>query len=166
MAHEKLNFVIPSSFSMQYIDDTSPEGSFVQCDVKVGEHESEHDGSRGDSATQKTTVYRFPIGDRIVRLIDTPGIGDVRGTDVDAQNMANILRTLNQFRNLHRIIILLKPNTARLTLMFRFCVKELLSSLHRDAAHNIVWGFANTRQSNYMPGDAYKPLERLIERHK
>ncbi|KAI1076855.1 hypothetical protein F5B20DRAFT_593651 [Whalleya microplaca] len=166
LAHEKMEYLIPSSFSMQYIDDKSPEGSFVQCDVKVGSNDSEHDGSRGDSATQKSTEYKIRFGNMFVRLIDTPGVGDVRGVQADAQNLSNILQTLNKIPKLDGIIILLKPNTSRLTLLFRFCVKELLSSLHRDAARNIVWGFTNTRQSNYMPGDAYKPLERLLQQHE
>ncbi|KAI0008372.1 hypothetical protein F4779DRAFT_587417 [Xylariaceae sp. FL0662B] len=166
LAHKKIDYVIPSSFSTQYIDENSPEGSFVQCDVKVGSTETEHDGSRGDSATQKSTVYKIRLGDMFIRLIDTPGVGDVRGAQADAQNLSNILRTLNKIPKLDGIIILLKPNTSRLTLLFRFCVKELLSSLHRDAARNIVWGFTNTRQSNYMPGDVYKPLEKLLQRHE
>ncbi|KAH9885316.1 hypothetical protein F4778DRAFT_508984 [Xylariomycetidae sp. FL2044] len=164
--HEQLQYMIPSSFSMQYIDETTDEGAFVQRDVKVGADDNEHDGSHGDSATQRPNVYKIHFGDTLIRLIDTPGIGDVRGVDQDARNLTNILRTLNRFPKLDGVVILLKPNTARLTLMFRFCVKELLSSLHRDAARNIVWGFTNTRQSNYMPGDAYKPLERLLRQHE
>ncbi|KAI5919568.1 hypothetical protein F4810DRAFT_724475 [Camillea tinctor] len=166
MARDKLDYIVPSSFSTQFIDESTPQGSFVQLDVKFGESDSERDGTTGDSATQKSTVYRIRIGNQLVRLIDTPGVGDVRGIDADAQNLSNILRTLNRLPKLDGIIILLKPNAARLTLMFRFCVKELLSSLHRNAAQNIVWGFTNTRQSNYMPGDAYRPLQRLLEKHK
>ncbi|KAI0601162.1 hypothetical protein F4775DRAFT_542940 [Biscogniauxia sp. FL1348] len=166
MARDKLDFIVPSSFSTQFIDDSTPQGSFVQLDVKFGESDSEQDGTRGDSATQKSAVYRIHIGNQLVRLIDTPGVGDVRGIEADARNLSNILRTLNRLPKLDGIIILLKPNAARLTLMFRFCVKELLSSLHRDAARNIVWGFTNTRQSNYMPGDAYRPLQRLLEKHE
>lgn len=56
-------------------------------------------------------------------------------------------------------MILLKPNNARLTLMFRFCIKELLTHLHRDAARNMVFGFTNTRGSNYKPGDTFEPLK-------
>ncbi|KAM0816813.1 hypothetical protein AB5N19_02615 [Seiridium cardinale] len=167
MAHEKLEWIIPSSFSTQYIDNSNPdEPRFVQEDIKVGHDDAEHDGSRGDSATQLASSYCISIGDHIVRLIDTPGVGDVRGIEQDQRNLSNILSTLNQYDRLHGIVILLKPNSARLTLMFRFCVQELLTHLHKDAARNIVWGFTNTRQSDYMPGDSYKPLERLIEQHR
>ena len=167
MSHEKLEAIIPSSFTMQRIEETPAGRRFVQTDIRVGENDQyEADGTRGDSATQQTGVYRIPIGDTVYRLIDTPGVGDVRGVDADRKNLDNILQTLNRIQNLNGIIILLKPNASRLTLMFRFCIQELLTYLHRDAARNIMWGFTNTRQSNYMPGDSYKPLERLLEKHK
>ena len=65
----------------------------------------------------------------------------------------------------HGILILLKPNSARLTLMFKFCVTELLTHLHRDAATNMVFGFTGTRIFNYMPGYAFKPLHALLEKY-
>ncbi|KAI0836464.1 hypothetical protein F5Y06DRAFT_288434 [Hypoxylon sp. FL0890] len=135
MAHDKLEYVIPSSFSMQYVDRAAHRPRFVQTDIRVG-------------------VYRIPIRDTVVRLIDTPGVGDVRGVEADRENLASILQTLN------------RPNAARLNLMFRFCVKELLTYLHRDAAKNVVWGFTNTRQSNYIPGDSFQPLQRLLQDHR
>ncbi|KAI4865702.1 hypothetical protein F4820DRAFT_419342 [Hypoxylon rubiginosum] len=167
MAHSKLEYVIPSSFSMQYVDRTNARPRFVQTNVRVGEfNEAEADGMTGDSGTQQSRVYRISVGSTVVRLIDTPGVGDVRGIEADRKNLSSILQTLNRVSSLHGIVILLKPNAARLNLMFRFCVKELLTYLHRDAASNIVWGFTNTRQSNYMPGDSFQPLQRLLQEHQ
>ena len=80
--------------------------------------------------------------------------------------MINILRVLRNYEKLHGILILLKPNNARLTVMFRFCVKELLTQLHRNAAQNMVFGFTNTRGSNYQPGDTFQPLEQLLKEYK
>lgn len=163
---DKLVWSIPCSFSTQYVDKDDPDGNFVQKDIKIGNSENEADGSAGHSATQKTSIYPVPVGDTIVRLIDTPGIGDTRGTDKDRENMADILSTLRYFPKLHGILILLKPNNSRLTLMFRFCIKELLTHLHRDAARNMVFGFTNTRTSDYKPGDTFKPLQALLGEHK
>ena len=98
-------------------------------------------------------------------MIDTPSIGDTRGLDQDRDNMANILSVLRNYANLHGIIILLRPNNARLGVMFRFCVKELLTHLHRSAAENMVFGFTNTRATNFTPGDTFKPLETLLSEY-
>lgn len=89
-------------------------------------------------------------------------MGDVRGPEQDRQNMADVLSVLRTYDNIHGIIILLKPNNARLGFMFRFVIQELLTHLHRSAARNIVYAFTNTRGTNYAPGDSYGPLEQLL----
>lgn len=164
MAAKRLEHVVPSSFSYQYEDEN---GEFRQQDIKIGSSQYEKDGTDGESATQRTAVYRIPLddGNTILRLIDTPGIGDTRGVHQDALNMEDILSTLRHIDKLHAILILLKPTNSRLVLTFQFCITELLTHLHREAAHNIVFGFTNTRSSFYTPGDTYKPLQKTLAKH-
>ena len=169
IAADKLNYVIPCSFSTQLMDRTDPSQPIVEKRIKIGARDDEKDGSTGDSATQRTTVYpvTFNMGDSTVtvRLIDTPGMGDTRGVDYDRQNMADILSTLSGYDELHGILILLKSNAARLTITFSYCIKELLTHLHHNASKNMVFGFTNTRISNYTPGDTYGPLKALLRQH-
>lgn len=169
LAADKLNWVIPCSFSTQVMDRTDPSRPIEQKHIKIGTSDDERDGSKGDSATQRTTVYpvTFQHGDSTltVRLIDTPGIGDSRGVDADKQNMADVLSTLSGYDHVHGILILLKSNNARLTITFRYCVKELLTHLHHDAASNMAFGFTNTRISNYTPGDTFLPMQTLLDQH-
>jgi hypothetical protein len=164
MQSEKLDYLIPSSFSTQLTDEKSRE--IVQRHIKVGTDPNENDTMNGQSATQHTQVYPFVYGDTTVRLIDTPGIGDTRGAEQDQKNMAGILEALRNYHKLNGILILLKPNTPRLTTMFKFCVQELLTHLHRSAAHNMVFGFTNTHGSNYTPGDTYELLKTLLATYK
>ncbi|KAH9209981.1 hypothetical protein DL95DRAFT_413403 [Leptodontidium sp. 2 PMI_412] len=142
---------INASFSTQLTDKES--GEIVQKQIKVGSDQNENDGSSGESATQHTQVHTFVVGDTTVRLIDTPGISDTRGAEQDQKNMVGILAALRNYDKLSGILILLKPNNARLNVMFKFCVQELLTHLHRSAANNMVFGFTNMRGSNYTPGD-------------
>lgn len=102
------------------------------------------------------------VGETLIRLIDTPGIGDTRGAAQDKKNMADILASLKTVDVLHGILILLKPNNARLTIMFTFCLKELLTHLHRDAAKNIVFGFTNARNTSFRPGETYTTLKQML----
>ena len=179
MSAKELNCIIPFSFSTQVVDEADSRHQFVQTTVsmiiivysplecaftnnmqiRAGKSKNEADGSKGQSATQKTLVHTFQVGSYTVRLFDTPGIGDTRGASQDTENMADILSVLAHYDKIHGILILLKPNNARLTLMFRFCIKELLTHLHRDATRNMVFGFTNTRGSNYKPGDTFEPLK-------
>ncbi|KAF8461508.1 hypothetical protein BDZ91DRAFT_829666 [Kalaharituber pfeilii] len=150
MKARALNCIIPFSFATQVVDKEDRRRRFVQTTVRAGISKNERDGIQGQSATQKTLVHS---------CFDTPGIGDTRGASQDAENMADILSVLSKYEKIHGILILLKPNNARLTLMFRFCIKELLTHLHRDATRNMVFGFTNTRGSNYKPGDTFEPLK-------
>ena len=119
---------------------------------------------RGHSSTQEPVTYPFYLKDRVIRLIDTPGIGDSRGMEHDKQNMENILSHLTRYDEIHAICILLKPNTSKLTVLFRFCIEELLYQLHRDALANIVFCFTNTRNTSYCPGDTFDTLSEELEK--
>lgn len=55
-------------------------------------------------------------------LIDTPGIGDCRGIEKDKENFDNILAFLTCYDKINAVVVLLKPNNARLTVAFKFCV--------------------------------------------
>ncbi|KAK3291286.1 uncharacterized protein B0H64DRAFT_45564 [Chaetomium fimeti] len=159
----KPQYVVPYSFSLPYPDGN---GGFNPLDIKVGTSPDEHHGALGESATRKTTVHRIPLNNTtILRFIDTPGIGDTRGIQQDALNKEDILATLRHIDKLHGILILLKPTNSRLDVMFRFCITELLTHLHQDAASNFCFGFTNTRGSFYTPGDTYVPLKALLEKY-
>lgn len=160
-----LHYLIPCSFEIQKMDRSGRNGNIECHKIQVGSRDDERDGSKGDSATQQTTVYPVTIGSRTIRLIDTPGIGDTRGLEYDKKNMADIITTLSSYETLHGILILLKSNSARLTILFSFCIKELLTHLHRSAVENMVFGFTNTRISNYTPGDTFGPLDHLLKQH-
>jgi len=122
--------------------------------------------ANGESATRKSIVYRIPLdNDTVLRLIDTPGIGDTRGFRQDALNKEDILATLRNVNMIHGILILLKPTNSRLDIMFRFCITELLTHLHQDAVSNIRFGFTNTRSSFYLPGDTFNPLKALLDKY-
>lgn len=162
---EELNWVIPCSFSTHIMDRSKPDNSIDEIKIQVGFRDDEHDGTKGASATQRTTVYPVTIGTRTIRLIDTPGIGDTRGVEYDRKNIADILQTLSSYDELHGVLILLKSNAARLTVSFAYCITELLTHLHHSAARNMVFGFTNSRITNYAPGDTFGPLKELLARH-
>ncbi|KAL2852048.1 hypothetical protein BJY01DRAFT_244664 [Aspergillus pseudoustus] len=170
-AANSLTWKIPFSFTTYTFDESGNysaikvQAGFDNFDDGPGSNSpqlEEHDGSTGVSGTQNTREHTLFVNECRVRLIDTPGIGDTRGASQDKENMADILSVLQLYPKLHGILILLKPNDQRLDIMFRFCMQELLSHLHRDAARNIAFGFTNTRGTNYQPGDSLVPLSQLL----
>lgn len=154
----ELQYVIPSSF-------TITDDDYQEKLIKIGEDSNER-FAVGQSATKEPRAYTLPFGDRIIRLLDTPGIGDVGGIEQDKKNMDNVLAFLTNFEEIHGICILLKPDNARLNVMFQFCIKELLTHLHRSAARNIVFCFTHARSTFFRPGNSLPPLRLLLQQNK
>ncbi|GBG75931.1 hypothetical protein CBR_g21173 [Chara braunii] len=160
MEHVKDDVValIPSQFTVYNMD------SYTPTIVSIGKRDSNEDASPGQSSTQSCQAYRFNHGQYEIRLIDTPGIGDTRGIETDKKNFDNILRFVSYHKQIHGICILLKPNNARLNIMFRFCINELLSHLHKSAKDSMVFMFTNSRSTNYRPGDTMLPLQEMLNK--
>ncbi|KAF9922428.1 hypothetical protein FBU30_007434 [Linnemannia zychae] len=132
--------------------------------IFAGEPDKNEKLGSGQSSTQYCRSYVFPLDDDIkIRLIDTPGIGDTRGVKQDRTNFEDILNYISGFDKINGICVLLKPNTARLTTSFRFCIDELLLHLHKSASDNILFTFTNTRSTFYGPGDTVMPLQTYMD---
>lgn len=158
--------LIPSTFTMTDSDGKSVKISTKSTDSRfksIGTDDDENEcHTTGASATQFPKSYVFPHSDTLIRIIDTPGIGDTRGIEYDKKNFENIMNHISHLAEIHGICILLKPNNARLNVVFRFCIQELLTHLHKAAAKNIVFCFTNARSTSYRPGDTKPALDVLL----
>lgn len=137
-----MRYLIPAYF-------TATDENFNQVKIEVGDDQNESKEA-GKAATRFAKSHFIEIGGRItLQIIDTPGIGDPEGFNKDKENFLNTMKHISTLKSINGICILLKPNNARLDLHFRYCFKELLVHLHKNAAPNIVFGFTNSR-SNYL----------------
>ncbi|XP_044271283.1 uncharacterized protein LOC123015565 [Tribolium madens] len=138
--------------------------NFEQVTLTIGSDKNEFQ-EVGAAGTQDVKTYVFPIGEgkTRLRLIDSPGMGDPRGIEQDDINCENILAYLSQLSELHAICFLMKPTTTRKTILFEYCVKQILSRLEKSASKNIIFIFTNTRGSNYTPGDTLPCLKTIVD---
>nr|XP_022904736.1 uncharacterized protein LOC111416864 [Onthophagus taurus] len=155
---ESIHALIPSKF-------TITDANFNTHIIEFGNDKNES-FNLGESSTQTCRSYSFETDDVIIRLIDTPGIGDTRGVTKDQENFENLLLYLGEFTDINAIVIMLKPNDSRLTVLFEYCIKQLLSSLERSAIDNIVFLFTNARATFYNPGDTVGPLRQVLKEIK
>ncbi|CAF3602664.1 unnamed protein product, partial [Rotaria sp. Silwood2] len=82
--------------------------TFVEKTITIGiPNESEKKGGVGQSCTRECQSFIFRINNRILRLIDAPGIGDTEGILQDEKNFEDILAYISQFDYLNGICILL-----------------------------------------------------------
>nr|XP_008197555.1 PREDICTED: uncharacterized protein LOC659539 isoform X2 [Tribolium castaneum] len=154
---EELLVLIPSLI-------TVTNENFEQVTLTIGSDKNEFQ-EVGAAGTQDVKTYVFPIGGgkTRLRLIDSPGMGDPRGIEQDDINCENILAYLSQLSELHAICFLMKPTTTRKTILFEYCVKQILSRLEKSASKNIIFIFTNTRGTNYTPGDTLPCLKTVVD---
>lgn len=137
--------LIPTKFTM--LND-----NYEKVEIKTGTVKNE-DQQVGQSSTQMPQSYVFQSSKYHIRIIDTPCMCDTLDCDQNQTNIQKIITHLTNVDDIDGICVLLKPNNARLTVMFSFCIRELLTHLHRDACRNIVFCFINARSTFYKPGD-------------
>ncbi|CAM4819382.1 unnamed protein product [Rotaria magnacalcarata] len=118
---DKIQAVIPPAFSFTNVN------TFERKTIEVGD---ENEDVR--SCKQQCRSFVFLVGDKNLRIINSPGIGDTRGLEQDVEDFHKILTYMSQYEHLNGICILLKPNEERLTILFKFCVEALLRYLHKN----------------------------------
>ena len=118
----------------------------------------------GNSVTQGPLSYTFSFENKVIRVIDTPGMGDTRGVSKDKENFDKILKHLHLHKSLHGICILIKSTETRKTTTFRYCINELLTHLHKSACKNIVFCFTFSRNSFYGPGEGFATLKGFMKK--
>ncbi|KAK9717892.1 50S ribosome-binding GTPase [Popillia japonica] len=148
--------LIPSNFA---ITDDNYDRHVVTCG-KLDENET---FITGQSSTQAVKSYSIRTDKTILRLIDTPGIGDTRGLEKDQENFDKLLKAVAELENIHAICVMLRPNNSRLTVVFEYCIRELFAHLDRSASQNIVFLFTNSRGTFYRPGDTLPPLLSILK---
>ncbi|CAF3355793.1 unnamed protein product [Rotaria socialis] len=154
----EMQILIPCVFSV------SDSDTHTHTPIKVGSHDdNELCEDNGKSQTQGCKSYLFSIGDRFLRLIDTPGVGDCRGVEQDNKNFDHILAFVSRYEHLNAICIMLKPNENRLNIFFKYGIKELLRHLHVNAKDNVMFIFTNARANFYMPGATSNQLRILLD---
>jgi len=148
--------LIPSKFTLPHPETGEP------LEIVSGTDVNEHMGKVGKSATQSPKSYYFELDDWAIRLIDTPGIGDTEGAEIDKKNFEKILIHLNSFTHVHGICFLVKATETRTNVYFRYCITELLTHLNKSACANIVLCFTFSRNSYYGPGEGYSMLKSFL----
>lgn len=91
------------------------------------------------------------------------GIGDTRGIDQDTINCQKIIDYIAPLKMIHGIMFLMKPNSSKITVLFEFCMKQILSRLEKSASNNLLFVFTNTRGTCYRPGETLPCLRRVLE---
>lgn len=164
---EPTRYAVPSYLDIEEEMKADGHSDPSQFSFSVGDQcDSEQFSKTGQSSTRLSKIYSFAIDDLVIRLIDTPGIGDTEGLARDKTNIRNILATLESIDRLSGILFLLTPNQPRDTNAFSYYMSELIRHLHIDASKNILFGFTNSAPEDFRLGSTKAPLDAVLSRLK
>lgn len=153
--------LIPVCFSIADPD------TYESKHIRFGsENSNENTSDTTKSGTKKPICYKFCTDEVEINIIDTPGFADSDGVDSDKNNMDTLMAFIAPYREINAICVLLKPNNARVDVIFKYCLFGLLSHLNKSAADNILFLFTNARSTQYAPGESGPALKSLLEKIK
>ena len=153
---DETKVVVPTFVSI-----SDPE-TFEESSISVGDATNPPTTADGQRTNQQCRSYVFPMHGRNLRIIDTPGMGDSKGSDDDRKHLFEILSYTSHYEHLNGICLFLKPNEARLNIAFRLFLKQILHYLNPTACANILFVFTNARSTFYAAGNSKNLLQVVI----
>uniref|UniRef100_A0AC34RKE6 AIG1-type G domain-containing protein n=1 Tax=Panagrolaimus sp. JU765 TaxID=591449 RepID=A0AC34RKE6_9BILA len=160
---DKIETCIPIQFTVLRKDGSK---TLYQSFAEKEMPENEKFNDDGQSITQKPEKYEFHFGDNTIRVIDTPGLEDTRGSEQDQANVKLIKKTIEEQDEIHAICIVVKSNQSKLTSEFEMTIRKLLSIFPKTALKNVFFFFSFSVGTFFAIGDVIKPLEELKAKFK
>ena len=120
------------------------------------------------SQTQKSFVHRFKLKtDNIsyhLSIMDTPGLGDVRGVNQDDANTQNILDTVSKTAELNCIVLMINGAEARVSDRVEYIIQRLSGILPNVVRDNLIVLLSNSRLTPNLDVKKYinLPAERIF----
>ncbi|KAM9501406.1 uncharacterized protein Hap1MRO34_010747 [Clarias gariepinus] len=131
---------------------------------EVTEEEGDNPMSdQSQSQTSEITVYEVFAKDNptCLTIIDTPGYGDTRGTDVDkniAENLYKLFHSDTGVKEIDAVCLVVKASINRLSNRQHYILDAVLSLFGKDIENNIVMFI--THSDGMPPGNALNAIKR------
>ncbi|CAF0746526.1 unnamed protein product [Adineta ricciae] len=153
---------IPVSFFIP-VGDNYEERLVKYDDVKNIQNENfDHPGQ---SVTQQCKSYVFHpnFADKSkLRIIDTPGFGDVRGAEHDNRTMEHIFDYVKKLAHINAICIFLRSGRTELNGFLSECLQQLYEYFGSHVRRNLIFCFTHTRTTAYTSGSAGVLLQDIL----
>ncbi|CAF2780587.1 unnamed protein product [Rotaria sp. Silwood2] len=111
--------------------------------------ENETGGSQAGSQTLKPQQYKFELNfngeNYLFTLLDTPGMGDVKGLKTDDENILSILQFVEQTPSVNAIVLMLNGSNARVSSRTSYILQRLYGLCPKTFQNNLYLIFSNTQ---------------------
>ncbi len=109
-------------------------------DIKLENSEA----SRMESKTGDAKLYCVKLFGLRAGVIDTPGFGDTRGTDVDEKHAKKIVDALKGEEYVNCVCLIINGRAARMSATLQYVLSEITAILPRVVLSNVIVVFTNT----------------------
>ena len=137
-----------------------PIVAMLNCTFKQFKNkQAEAGGKQSQSQTTKAVVYDLENDLFKLTIIDTPGIGDTRGMQVDQENCSSISAAVGAMSDLNALILVHKALDCRTDVMLKYLYREMQGILPQSCKQNLLIAF--TAVQNPTKIDALLALKEL-----
>uniref|UniRef100_A0A8C6US74 AIG1-type G domain-containing protein n=1 Tax=Neogobius melanostomus TaxID=47308 RepID=A0A8C6US74_9GOBI len=113
----------------------------VWCEIVEGQSEANMEVLQPQSQTSEVTVYEINADnlDFSLRVIDTPGLGDTRGSDkLLTERLLHLFQSKDGVSEVHAVGLVLKASENRLTDRMAYVLNSVTSLFDKDMEQKIV----------------------------
>lgn len=139
-----LNFLFNAEHAMRSIDGIK---SCRKFNIKEVENK---EGGKMVSRTSEAVRYELKIGHVKLTIIDTPGFGDSRGTEVDSQNFDKIKQIILEEGGINCVCVIQNGREARMNTQLKYSYSSLTSILPKAISDQIIIVYTNCERQNQM----------------
>ncbi|EGC34377.1 hypothetical protein DICPUDRAFT_79874 [Dictyostelium purpureum] len=144
------------------------DSNYIQHDFNAGkplqqQQKPNEKANNGETSTKECKQYKIKLPNNTINFYDTPGIGDIRGSNTDSKNFEMILEQISKIKKLHGVFLLLNPDELRSTVLFKYFIFELFTRLHESAKKNLYFCFTKTRGKMYRPSNGLIVLNKQLK---
>jgi hypothetical protein len=120
-------------------------GRAIEEFTDIVDYKNENLGQESQSQTQTSKLYSIHTPDgKLVRILDTPGLADTRGIDMDNMHRANIIESINDcFVTIDAAIIVANGTLERFGAATDYAIRTINGMFPHTALHNIGFTFTN-----------------------
>ena len=96
------------------------------------------------SKTSDALKYTVSLGGTNLEIIDTPGLGDLRGIEQDINRLEMITQCLRNEESIHCVCLVINGRATHISATLNYALSEITSTLPKSSINNITVVFTNT----------------------
>ena len=125
----------------------------MPCNIPNFENkQSDGSSSQSRSQTSKPNIYDFENAYMKLSIVDTPGLGDTGGMEVDTTHSENICQAAASLTDFNAIVFVHRAGDCRADVMLSYMIREFQGILPKDCSDNFIVCFTGAPNPKKIDG--------------